>query len=192
MTWDFRRAKYRVLERMRYDTPGDWHDDFIDAWAGLPEPSQEAVQFHELIEFAIIRKAGITQEVIDIIDNYRLASQQYAKDEIGMEAFAEAAILYEAIPKAIRNLYDQAHFIALLAERALIEAGGYTWKDHDDFIEATRGKIPVEKGDICEKCGQVIHFFAAIGVTEGETDYKDGPRKICGCPGKRITDYHDS
>lgn len=163
--WDFRKVRFEIREKMRYDTPGDYQGNVISAWSGLPELSQKAVLVHEFTESLILRAAGITDEQIDIMDHYKEVTGRFSKPEFEFaermtswgeltKAFDErittvtelvkAAVAYEAIPKWIRNLYDEAHVIALIAERAYLEAAGGNWKEHDALIEATRGKIPHE------------------------------------------------
>lgn len=142
--WDFTQVIWKTSAVMRYDTPGDWYGDIIAAWEGLPLLSQRAVQLHEFIEAVILRATGITEEMIDIIDNFQAAAGLYAAGEIGQDELAQRALSYRKLPPEIHNLYEQAHVIALLAERAFLEAGGGNWQEHDRLIEDSRGQIPVE------------------------------------------------
>ena len=146
---DLTKAKFTVRDTMRYDTPGDYFfkDGLwqFEAWSGLSrlEYIQE-VFGHELQEAMIIVAAGITMEQIDTIDNIRHAVWSYARSPI--ENPAEMTLLaraYENIPKNLRDLYDQAHFQAILWGRTFIDACGLSWVDYEQEIEASRGKIPV-------------------------------------------------
>ena len=141
--WDFRRVEWRTSDAMRYDTPGDWHGDEIEAWSGMPVLSQQAVQLHEFNESAILRAAGITEEMIDIMDNFKNAAFDYTKGKASQKDLATRAVLFFKIPAELRNLYDEAHVLALQAERAFLEAAGGNWKKHCQMIEDSRGKIPV-------------------------------------------------
>ena len=119
---DISKVKFQTTDTMRYDTPGDWQGEVITAWSGLEKPEYiEAVQFHEFIEAVILQAAGITPDMIDKID---------------IEGPLD-------IPIWILALYNKAHILALLCERELIEVHGLNWKEYDDFIESTRGKIPI-------------------------------------------------
>jgi hypothetical protein len=139
--WDFTKAIFCESEAMRYDTPGDWYGYVIEAWSGLGRVEYiRAMQLHELIEATILRAAGITPDVIDILDNFELIASAYAKGEASQEELLAACV---PIPKEVKNIYDRAHVLALLVEREFIEACGLNWKEYDDFIEATRGKIPI-------------------------------------------------
>jgi hypothetical protein len=150
--WDFTKVIWRTSAAMRYDTPGDWHGNVIEAWAGMPPLSQQAVHLHEFNESAILRAAGITEEQIDIMDSFKNAAIAYAKcdykavEKIALlDKMAFCAQAYEAIPPELRNLYDEAHVIALMVERAFLEAAGGNWQEHCKMIEDTRGKIPVRE-----------------------------------------------
>ena len=143
--WDFTKVIWKTSPVMRYDTPGDWHGDVIDAWEGMPPLSQQAVQIHEFNESLILRAAGITEEMVDVMDNFKNAAIAYAKAKIGFDELAARAQAYEVIPAETRNLYDEAHVLALAIERAFLEAAGGNWKEHCQMIEDTRGKIPYEK-----------------------------------------------
>jgi len=149
--WDFTKVIWRTSPAMRYDTSGDWHGDVIEAWDGMPPLSQQAVLLHEFNESAILRAAGITEEQIDIMDNFKEAAIAYARAPEGISkahAFVKmsnSAQAYEAIPPELRNLYDEAHVLALLVERAFLEAAGGNWQEHCRGIEDTRGRIPVNK-----------------------------------------------
>ena len=143
--WDFRNVIWKTSPVMRYDTPGDWHGDIIEAWEGMPLLSQQAVQLHEFNESAILRAAGITEEMIDVMDNFKNAAIVFAKGQIPIEGLAVTAKLYEAIPPETRNLYDEAHVLALGIERAFLEAAGGNWQEHCRMIEDSRGKIPNEE-----------------------------------------------
>lgn len=142
--WDFTKVVWKTSPVMRYDTPGDWHGDVIEVWEGMPLLSQQAVQLHEFNESAILRAAGITEEMIDVMDNFKNAGIAFAKGKVSLEELATRARLYEFIPPEIRNLYDEAHVLALQVERAFLEAAGGNWKEHCKMIEDTRGKIPHE------------------------------------------------
>lgn len=121
--FDFRKVKYLISDKMRYDTPGDWYKNTIEVWSGLEHP--DGVQFHELIECTILTAATKNAEKwVDILDG---------EDE-------EAKKL---VPGWFKELYEKAHVIALLAEREYIEAKGLNWKEYDDAIENTRDKIPI-------------------------------------------------
>jgi len=134
--WDFTKVKWASSKAMRYDTPGDWHGDLIEAWEGMPLLSQRAVQLHEFNESAILRAAGVTPEIIDAIDEFRI---QVKNGVITLHTLDT----YRAISPEILNLYDEAHVIALMVERAFLEAAGGNWQDHCKMIEDSRGKIPV-------------------------------------------------
>ena len=150
--WDFTKVKFVTRKTMRYDSPGDWYGDNIEAWEGMPPLSQQAVQLHEFNESAILRAAGITEEMIDIMDNFKNAAFEFSKyksrkrDDNGITLLklAECAVLYFKIPPEIRNLYDEAHVLALQVERAFLEAAGGNWKKHCKLIEDSRGKIPFD------------------------------------------------
>ena len=134
--WDFTRVKWATRDTMRYDTPGDWYGDNIEAWEGMPLLSQRAVQLHEFNESAILRAAGITPEIIDAIDEFRIQARNGVITLHTLDT-------YRAIPAETLNLYDEAHVIALIVERAFLEAAGGNWQEHCKMIEDTRGKIPV-------------------------------------------------
>ena len=141
--WNFTEAIWKTSPAMRYDTPGDWHGDVIEAWEGMPPLSQQAIQLHEFNESAILRAAGITEEQIDIMDNFKNAAIRYAQAKVGIYDLGVLARFYEAIPATLRNLYDEAHVLALQVERAFLEAAGGNWQEHCKMIEDSRGKIPV-------------------------------------------------
>jgi hypothetical protein len=141
--WDFRNVRWETRDVMRYDTPGDWHSDFIEVWSGLPYLNRMAILLHEFNESAILRAAGITEEMIDIMDNFKNAAFQFARGEICEEELGDRARLYYVLPPEITNLYDEAHVLALQVERAFLEAAGGNWKEHCKLIEDSRGKIPV-------------------------------------------------
>ena len=141
--WDFTKVIWATRDTMRYDTPGDWYGDNIEAWGGMPFLSQRAVQLHEFNESAILRAAGITEEMIDVMDNFKNAAIAFAQGEISSGELDGLARKYEAIQPETRNLYDEAHVIALMVERAFLEAAGGNWQEHCKMIEDTRGKIPV-------------------------------------------------
>ena len=142
--WDFTKARFIEADVMRYDTPGDWEGDTITAWKGMPFLSQRAVQLHEFNESAILRAAGITEEQIDIIDNFHVAASNFSKGLISKDELAECASLYYKIPWNLRELYDFAHDICLILERTFLEASGGNWQEHEQIIENTRGKIPIK------------------------------------------------
>jgi len=143
--WDFTKVIWKTSPVMRYDTPGDWHGDVIETWEGIPLLSQQAVQIHEFNESLILRAAGITEEMIDVMDNFKDAAIGFAQGKVSLEEIATRARLYEAIPAETRNLYDEAHVIALMVERAFLEAAGGNWQGHCKMIEDTRGRIPHEE-----------------------------------------------
>ena len=150
---DLTKVKFTEEYAMRYDTPGDyyfkdgiWH---FEAWLGLSRwEYRQEVFGHELQEAMIITGAGITEEQIDTIDNFRQSIWSYARrykrsalaDPAEMELLAR---LYEEIPQKLRDLYDQAHFQAILWGRTFIDACGLNWADYEKEIIDSRGKIPV-------------------------------------------------
>lgn len=142
--WDFTKVIWKTSAVMRYDTPGDWHGDVIEAWEGMPLLSQRAVQLHEFNESIILRAAGVTEDMIDVMDDFKNAAFAYSKGEIEQTELALRAVSFFAIPAETRNLYDEAHVIALQVERAFLEAAGVNWQKHCRMIEDTRGKIPHE------------------------------------------------
>lgn len=143
--WDFTKVVWKTSPVMRYDTPGDWHGDLIEAWDGMSLLSQRAVQLHEFNESAILRAAGITEEMIDVMDNFKNAAFEFTKGLIDVSKVAVRAHKFFLIPPETRNLYDEAHVIALIVERAFLEAAGGNWQEHCKMIEDTRGKIPHEE-----------------------------------------------
>lgn len=140
--WDFTNVKWATRDTMRYDTPGDWHGDFIEAWSGMPVLSQQAVLLHEFCESLVLRAAGITEEMIDIMDNFKNAAFNYTQGKATQREMARFAVLFFKLSPEIRNLYDEAHVLALQVERAFLEAAGGNWKEHCRMIEDSRGKIP--------------------------------------------------
>lgn len=149
MNFDITKTRFTVCDAMRYDTPGDYFlkDGLwqFEAWSGLSRPEYiQEVFGHELQEAMIISAAGITEEMIDAIDNYRLASWSYANrfERQGTE-FLSTCVDYEAIPRYLWDLYDEAHFKAIGWGRLFIEACGLEWKTYQQEILDSRGKIPV-------------------------------------------------
>lgn len=142
--WDFTKVIWKTSPVMSYDTPGDWRGDEIIAWSGMPLLSQQAVLLHEFCESLILRAAGITEEMIDIMDNFKNAAFDYSKGKATQREMAQRAVLFFKIPPEIRNLYDEAHVLALQVERAFLEAAGGNWKEHCRMIEDSRGKIPFD------------------------------------------------
>ena len=128
--WDFTKAIWATRDAMRYDTPGDWYDDNIEAWNGLPFFNQRAVQLHEFNESVILRAAGITEEMIDVMDNFNNAAFDYSKGKIEQTELALRAVSFFNIPAETRNLYDEAHVMALGIERAFLEAAGGNCQEH--------------------------------------------------------------
>jgi hypothetical protein len=58
--WDFTEVIWKTSRFMRYDTPGDWYGDTLEAWKGMPPLNQQAILLHEFNESVILRAAGIT------------------------------------------------------------------------------------------------------------------------------------
>lgn len=150
---DLTKVKFTVQDAMRYDTPGDYFfkDGLwqFEAWSGLSQPEYiQEVFGHESQEAMIISAAGITEEQIDVIDNFRQAVWSYAR-RFKRGGFADSgeleltARLYEEIPRKLRDLYDQAHFQAILWGRTFIDACGLDWAKYEQEIRDSRGKIPV-------------------------------------------------
>lgn len=145
--WDFANVQFVLRDLMRYDTPGDYQGDEIVAWSGLAVENPlyaRAVQLHEFNERIIVAALGITDEMIDVIDKFRLLSWEYPEGRATLEELGVAAIEYAKIPKTIVDRYDEAHFIVMIHERLFVEACGLDWKKYNAFIESTRGKIPIE------------------------------------------------
>ena len=152
---NFNALVFDITTIMRYDTPGDWILETlglsgverlrVTAWAGLGELSARAVQLHEFVEAVILLEAGIDPEEVDVLDDYKIKSRLFARGELQSNLLIEACRAAEAIPVEKRNLYAQAHALALLVERMFVEAGGGNWQEHDAKIEASRGKIPFEE-----------------------------------------------
>lgn len=162
---DLTKTKFTVKNAMRYDTPGDYFfkDGLwqFEAWSGLSRTEYiQEVFGHELQEAMIITAAGITQDQIDTIDNFRHAVWSYArryKRALIHDAVADPeemglmARIYEEIPKKLRDLYDQAHFQAILWGRTFIDACGLDWEAYEQEIIDCQGKIPLRSG-IKYKC----------------------------------------
>ena len=147
MKIDLSDINFETSDKMRYDTPGDWSNYTITAWNGLAKANPDfitAVQLHEFNESVICRAAGITPKVIDTIDNYKQAIRDFAAGAIDTEELLLLAKEYMDVPYWIIEIYEQAHELSLLVERAFIEAAGHDWKKYNDYIESTRGRIPHE------------------------------------------------
>lgn len=175
--FDFCNAKFRVCDTMRYDSPGDYYLEKIlvraplncdrgsrwvfEVWSGLSRPEYiQEVFGHEVQEAMILVAAGITPEMIDVIDGYRQASWRYGEfrntltpRDMEREDFIQdlrnnvllTTLDYEFIPKYLRDLYDEAHFKAIGWGRLFIEACGLDWKTYQQEIIDSRGKIPVRE-----------------------------------------------
>lgn len=125
--WDFTKVVFITSNAMRYDTPGDWYGDVIEAWVGLGRIEYIlAVQLHEFTEAVMLLAAGITPDMIDILDT-------------GTEEEKTKILPW------VKSKYEMAHNLSLLIEREFIEGCGLNWKEYDDFIESTQGKIPIRK-----------------------------------------------
>ena len=155
--FDITTAQFRVCDAMRYDTPGDYFfkDGLwqFEVWSGLSRPEYiQEVFGHEVQEAMILCAAGITPEMVDVIDEYRLASWSYGNRarRSGLSANSDELELtcfnYEAIPRYLRDLYDEAHFKAIGWGRLFIEACNLDWKTYQQKIIDSRGKIPVREG----------------------------------------------
>ena len=167
--FDITTAQFRVCDAMRYDTPGDYYIETLlaraplnsvvdhrwvfEVWSGLSRPEYiQEVFGHEVQEAMILTAAGITPEMVDVIDNYRLASWSYGARTRRSGPDVDAGELhitcfhYEAIPRYLRDLYDEAHFKAIGWGRLFIEACGLDWKTYQQEIIDSRGKIPVREG----------------------------------------------
>jgi hypothetical protein len=147
---DLTKVKFTVKDAMRYDTPGDYFlkDGLwqFEAWSGLSRPEYiQEVFGHELQEAQIIVAAGITPEMIDLIDEYRLLVESFDPNALNMgwSNLTAAVFAFKNIPKKLRDLYDQAHFQAILWGRTFIDACGLDWAEYEREIEDSRGKIPV-------------------------------------------------
>src|SRR3569833_3013995 len=113
--------------QQRYNTVADYQRD--DAGGAtvrvsdLGNPIMElAVVTHEMVEITLCDQAGITDDVIDAWDmNY--PAMRGPDDPLEPGDHPDAP-------------YHRQHVAATKAERAVVEAGGLTWEQHDGTIVA--------------------------------------------------------
>ena len=108
-------------DRQRYPTVGDWYEQdgtlFINVSAMSDWRYQVLVAVHELVETAICRQRGITQEAVDSFDlAFEKARAEGNLDEPGDDPQAP---------------YRREHFFATNVERLLADQLGVDWDAYD-------------------------------------------------------------
>lgn len=110
--------KFKVPDKMRYETVGDWRDDgTIEVAKGLDDVDTAAVAIHELVERTLLSLKGIFQEEIDsydIVGDGSADRGMYSKN----------------------RTYLRAHKFATIVEREIVKWSGRKWKDYDRRVDA--------------------------------------------------------
>jgi len=112
-------------EDQRYETVGDWMfnslgDLFIRVSDMGDWKKEFLVALHELVEVALCKDRGITQEQVDAFDKAFEANRAEGNhDEPGHDGKAP---------------YRKEHFIADIVERLMCSEFGMVWKEYDDTI----------------------------------------------------------
>ena len=105
----------------RYDTVGDWQWDGDNLLITISDMgdwrANVAVAIHELVEVALCKQAGISQESVDAFDTGPGSDTNDPGD----------------LPDAP---YRDQHCFATAVERMLIAAFGMSWKDYDDKVNS--------------------------------------------------------
>ncbi len=119
---DFKNLKFELRDEMRYDDAGDYFDNTIIAYDYNDDIITNAIFLHEFIEYALIKSAGISPELIDKFDTDESYIDKYPKE-------------YE--------LYSKFHDLANTIERRFIENLGLNWEEHDKKINMKKVKTAV-------------------------------------------------
>lgn len=117
--------------KQRYNTPGDyWVDENDDIQVRVSKLNNEiyemAIAIHELYEFSLLRKRGITEpEILAFDELFELKRKRVNTDEPG---FAED------------SPYRLEHTLATSAEMAFIGTAGESWNKYDKTVIALMKK----------------------------------------------------
>jgi len=127
----FSKIKIETIphESHRYPTVGDWYMEdgtLVIKVSKLPNDPDGfmalAIAVHELIEVALCKKAGVTQQQVDDFDMaYEKTRPEGDDSEPGDSPDAP---------------YQQQHCFATAVERMLIAALGIKWEDYAKAIES--------------------------------------------------------
>jgi hypothetical protein len=108
--------------QQRYPTLGDWYPGEDGALniviSSLPGPSALAVAIHELVEAVLCNWDSITAEEVDTFDMEHLAGGEIGEPGDHPEA-----------------PYREQHKVATRIERAVVEALGIPWREHERMCE---------------------------------------------------------
>lgn len=123
------KALIEVVEhdKQRYETVGDWQytekDNFYVTVSRMDNWKYELlVGIHELIEAALCKDRGITDNLVSDFDrNFEALRQPGNTDEPGDHQFAP---------------YKNEHFFATSIERLIAAELNVDWKEYDDAVQA--------------------------------------------------------
>ncbi len=121
---DLKSLKFELRDIMRYDDVGDYFDNTIVAYDFHDDIITNAIFLHELIEYTLIKSAGIPSSLIDAFDTDESASEKYPQEYA---------------------LYEKFHAMANAIERRFIENLGLNWKEHEEKINMAKVKTAVSR-----------------------------------------------
>ncbi len=121
---DYSRLKFKVRKAMRYDDVGDYLDNTIISYDMKNPIINNAIMFHEFIEYTLIRSAGISVSMIDDFDTDDDAPDKHKKEY---------------------KLYCKYHRMANTIERHFIENMGMNWKSYQKAIYSATVKVKSAK-----------------------------------------------
>lgn len=116
--WYYKRDPFSHEEvlHVRVSESGDWRTDAL-------------VAVHELVEVLLCKQAGVTQEQADEFD------KQFNEKAFGR--FSDGTLWAGAEPGDEKDApYRDQHCFAMSVERMLCAAMGYSWKEHEERIDA--------------------------------------------------------
>ncbi len=119
---DFSKLKFEVRSKMRYDDVGDYFENTIVSYDMKDPIVNNAIMLHELIEYALIKSAGIPSSLIDEFDNDISSWDRHPREY---------------------KLYSKFHRMANKIECQFIENLGLNWKEHEKTIDTAKVEIAI-------------------------------------------------
>lgn len=114
------------MRDQRYQTCGDYYEDFLGRWQLKISKSEKDYEFlilmHELTEFYLTQKRGIPEEDITMFDTMfeeERAKGKWTDEEPGND---------------VRAPYRKEHKFAEKIERLIAKELGVSWKKYEDTL----------------------------------------------------------
>lgn len=121
---DFEKLRFILQKKMRYDDVGDYYDNKVIAYDMEDPVINNAILIHELIEYMLIKSAGLSTEMIDKLDTDPNAYKEHPEEY---------------------KLYSKFHRMANRVEKQFIENLGLDWDKHEEKIYTAKVEVAVQK-----------------------------------------------